>query len=220
MLSYDRKSQVLAMGLAALAGFVDALGFLSLGGVFVSFMSGNSTRLGVGIAGKGGLVAMIPLVVITLFVAGVMLGRLVRHYAPKNPSLFVLAFMSVLLLVAAIAGTVGIPAIAVSFMALSMGAANNVFIREGEVAIGVTYMTGTLVKLGQRLAGIWLGEADRRWLPYFLLWLSLVVGASLGAVCFARLQLASLWIAALFCAVQTCVFGGEGPSREATSSPE
>ncbi|WP_164153920.1 DUF1275 family protein, partial [Stenotrophomonas maltophilia] len=39
---------VIAICLAALAGFVDALAFTSLGGFFASFMSGNSTRLGVG----------------------------------------------------------------------------------------------------------------------------------------------------------------------------
>ncbi len=33
----------LAIGLAALAGFVDGVGFLTAGGYFVSFMSGNTT---------------------------------------------------------------------------------------------------------------------------------------------------------------------------------
>nr|WP_295670961.1 DUF1275 family protein [Sphingomonas sp.] len=33
-----------------MAGYVDAVGFLATGGYFVSFMSGNSTRLAVGIA--------------------------------------------------------------------------------------------------------------------------------------------------------------------------
>ncbi|MDM8353607.1 DUF1275 family protein, partial [Brevundimonas diminuta] len=36
--------------LAGLAGYVDSLGFLHLGGVFVSFMSGNTTRLAVNLA--------------------------------------------------------------------------------------------------------------------------------------------------------------------------
>ena len=36
--------------LAALAGIVDALAFSGLGGFFASFMSGNSTRFGVGLA--------------------------------------------------------------------------------------------------------------------------------------------------------------------------
>lgn len=41
---------MLAATLSALAGYVDAVGFMTLGGFFVSFMSGNSTRLGVGLS--------------------------------------------------------------------------------------------------------------------------------------------------------------------------
>ena len=40
---------VTLVALSTLAGYVDATGFLMLGGFFVSFMSGNSTRLGVGL---------------------------------------------------------------------------------------------------------------------------------------------------------------------------
>ena len=40
----------MAVLLAALAGYVDSLGFLQLGGLFVSFMSGNSTRMAVGVS--------------------------------------------------------------------------------------------------------------------------------------------------------------------------
>ncbi len=41
----DRPRQVLALAIAFLAGGVDAVGFLSADGYFVSFMSGNTTRL-------------------------------------------------------------------------------------------------------------------------------------------------------------------------------
>src|SRR6202048_352862 len=46
----SRRNIALACALSALAGYVDAIGFLHLGGLFVSFMSGNSTRLGVSLA--------------------------------------------------------------------------------------------------------------------------------------------------------------------------
>lgn len=48
MTPYDKRAQALAIRLSALAGYVDAIGFIQPGGFFVSFMSGNSTRLGVG----------------------------------------------------------------------------------------------------------------------------------------------------------------------------
>ena len=47
MIQYDRNRRRFAVALAALAGCVDAIGFLSANGYFVSFMSGNTTRLGV-----------------------------------------------------------------------------------------------------------------------------------------------------------------------------
>ena len=46
----SRRNVALACALSALAGYVDGIGFLHLGGLFVSFMSGNSTRLGVSLA--------------------------------------------------------------------------------------------------------------------------------------------------------------------------
>ncbi|MGN6691323.1 MAG: DUF1275 family protein, partial [Sphingopyxis sp.] len=50
MIRFDRSYRRLAVGVAILAGFVDATGFVESGGFFVSFMTGNSTRLAVGAA--------------------------------------------------------------------------------------------------------------------------------------------------------------------------
>ena len=49
---YDPARRKLALGLAFLAGAVDATGFIRTGGYFASFMSGNTTRLGLHIAGE------------------------------------------------------------------------------------------------------------------------------------------------------------------------
>jgi len=48
--NYDYRLRLLAACLSCLAGYVDAIGFIKTGGFFVSFMSGNSTRVGVGLA--------------------------------------------------------------------------------------------------------------------------------------------------------------------------
>jgi uncharacterized membrane protein YoaK (UPF0700 family) len=91
------------------------------------------------------------------------------------------------------------------FVAGAMGAENTTFERDGEVSIGLTYMTGTLVKLGQRLAGAIMGGPRTAWLPYLLLWMGLVAGAVVGASVWPVLGLASLWTAS---AVALVLAGG------------
>ncbi|MDN6386563.1 MAG: DUF1275 family protein, partial [Corynebacterium sp.] len=43
MNTYRPGERVLAMCLSAVAGYADSIGFMFYGGVFLSFMSGNST---------------------------------------------------------------------------------------------------------------------------------------------------------------------------------
>ncbi|MEQ1784052.1 MAG: YoaK family protein [Hyphomonadaceae bacterium] len=195
MLRHRKRDIGVAVGAAALAGFVDATGFLSLGGFFVSFMSGNSTRLAVGIAGIPGE-ALIAGRLILCFVLGVIAGSLVGAAARKMRRPVVLLLVAALVaLGAALAGAA--EDMAVLFVAGAMGAENTTFERDGEVSIGLTYMTGTLVKLGQRLAGAIMGGPKLAWAPYALLWLGLVGGALTGASLWPFFGLAGLWIAAV-----------------------
>ena len=187
------------------AGYVDAVGFMMTGGFFVSFMSGNSTRLAVGLAGAwpeavlaGGLVAA--------FVCGVMLGSLANRRADHVGGVRVLILVSALLALAALLGSLGAIAWAVTLLAVAMGAENGVFQRDGEVSIGVTYMTGTLVRLGQRLAAALSGGARWAWTPYLLLWAGLIAGAVSGAMAFAQIGFNAVWLAAAVAAVLALVF--------------
>jgi uncharacterized membrane protein YoaK (UPF0700 family) len=179
MIGYRKRFWVLAAALAALAGYVDALGFLRLGGYFVSFMSGNSTRLAVGLAMDRAAAAVAGRLV-AAFVAGVVAGALVAARAGHRRKPAVLVLVAAILAVAALLDRFGIwPAVA---LAAAMGAVNNAFMRNGEVAVGATYMTGTLVKLGQHLAHALSGGALWGWVPYLLLWSSLTGGAVIGAL--------------------------------------
>jgi uncharacterized membrane protein YoaK (UPF0700 family) len=197
VISYRRRERVIAAGLTSLSGYVDAMGFIALGGYFVSFMSGNSTRLGVGLESAWSKAAL-PAMLIGLFVAGVVLGTLTGQVARSRRPSAVVALVTVLLCAAAISNDAGMSSLAVMFMALAMGAENTVFERNGEVTIGLTYMTGTLVKLGQRVTSALLGQGDRfAWAWYLLLWLGLVVGTLVGAAVYNRIGLDGLWFAAL-----------------------
>lgn len=190
MIRSDRRFWPLAIGLSLLAGYVDAIGFQWLGGFFVSFMSGNGTMLALGVATPGGAAHGVPILaaLLVLFVAGVMAGTLIRLTWPRFGQPIVLMLVALLLAIAA-----AVRGWAALLMAVAMGVANATFERDGEVSIGVTYMTGTLVKIGQHLARMIAGRTRWAWLPYLLLWTGFVAGAGLGALGYAAWGVAALW---------------------------
>lgn len=194
MIRQRKRHWGLAAGLAMLAGYVDAIGFLRLNGLFVSFMSGNSTQLGVAVAQRAAA-GWLAAALVAGFVAGVVLGARVAIAAGIWRKPIVLALVAVLLaLAAAAAGAApGMAWIAAVLLAVAMGAENTVFQREGEVSVGVTYMTGTLVKLGQHLAAAIAGGPRWRWVPYLLLWSGLILGAAIGASLYPVYGMAALW---------------------------
>ena len=194
----------LAIALAALAGFVDAIAWMNLGGFFAAFMSGNSTRLGVDLAAGGGAVSRIAGSLILAFLAGVVTATVFAERFGARRREAVLALVTGLLTVAAILGLVGPSRFALIVLAAAMGAENGVFEREGEVTIGLTYMTGTLVKVGQRLAAALMGTGPRwGWVPQAMLWAAFVAGTVLGARADAWLGMLAIWIAAAVAALLT-----------------
>ncbi len=183
------------MCLSAVAGYVDAIGFLASGGFFVSFMSGNSTRLAVGIAhanASAGFAAGL----IGAFVSGVVLGSLCGSMAGANRRSVVLLLLCVLLSAAALSGAAGANTLPIILIALAMGAENAAFEQPGAGSIGLTYMTGALAKVGQGIAAMLRGNGGLEWLSYVVLWLGLVAGATLGAIVYLHLGFRSLWFAA------------------------
>lgn len=180
-----RNDFAVAVGLAVLAGYVDALGFLTTGGFFVSFMSGNSTRLGVGAGLMRWSAAVAAGSLIAAFVAGVTMGTLAAHFG-RRPRASVMVLVTALLALATAARATTGGLLAAALLAMAMGSENAVFqgsaITGGGPTFGVTYMTGALVKVGQGLARAVLGEAGGPWLRFLGLWGGLSLGAVLGAV--------------------------------------
>jgi uncharacterized membrane protein YoaK (UPF0700 family) len=136
---------------------------------------------------------------IATFVVGVTLGAVIgnRCSARARLPVTVMLVAGLLALAAGLAMT-GMTIAAIGCTLLAMGAENTAFQREGHVSIGLTYMTGTLVKLGQVLARVHLQEHRAEWLPYLLLWAGLVTGALLGALAFQHWGLIALWASAAF----------------------
>jgi uncharacterized membrane protein YoaK (UPF0700 family) len=213
----ETRDRLLAIALSAVAGFVDAVGYGQSGGFFVSFMSGNSTRLGVGIAQRIGQ-ALLAGTLIAAFVTGVVVGTLVARKRSTQQSI-VLALVSLALASAGLAGRFGIDVLALMLAALAMGAENATFEEAGEVRIGLTYMTGTLVKMGQRIASALVGGNAEPWLPYLQLWLGLVVGATLGALAQRSLGTQALWLAAIPTGMLSLALSLQARSKAPPSPP-
>ncbi len=194
MKSFDRHDRFLAIALSALAGYVDAIGFLATGGFFVSFMSGNSTRLGVGVAELSANAAVAAMLIVS-FLAGVIAGSLTGRLAGQRHREVVPLLLAGLLAAAALLGESGQLWASAVLMAVAMGV-ENIFFAEGtDVRIGLTYMTGRLVKIGQLLTAALMGEDRWGWVPHLLLWSGLLVGGAAGAVAFLAIGGRALWLA-------------------------
>src|SRR5216684_628444 len=105
----SRRNIALACALSALAGYVDGIGFLHLGGLFVSFMSGNSTRMGVSLA------------------EGHWLGAVEALGRVANRQPWVLLAEASLLAAAALCYAFDLPNGAIAAIVLAMGMENAVF---------------------------------------------------------------------------------------------
>jgi uncharacterized membrane protein YoaK (UPF0700 family) len=213
MTQLDRKSLTFAMFLSVLAGYVDALGFLDLNGYFVSFMSGNSTRLGVGIGRANFAQAEKAAFIIGLFVIGVVAGSVVARRAGDNRRKRIFLMVGMLLVLSAVSENCHLKVFSLMTMVLAMGAENTILRRDG-ISIGLTYMTGNLVKMGQSLADHLYGETKFEWLRYLSLWIALVLGATAGTFAYQHFGMNGLWFAAITCFVFV------GGSRFSTPVPD
>jgi uncharacterized membrane protein YoaK (UPF0700 family) len=196
MILKSRRNLALACALSAMAGYVDGIGFLHLGGLFVSFMSGNSTRLGVSLAEGNWSNAAAALGLIALFVVGAACGSLIVLGRGANRQPWVLLAEAMLLAVAALCYAIDRSNAAVAAIVLAMGLENAVFQIDGGAGLGLTYITGALVKVGQLAAAALTGGARWAWLPNLLLWAALVAGAVCGGLAYHWINLAAIWFAA------------------------
>jgi uncharacterized membrane protein YoaK (UPF0700 family) len=203
----------LALLLAGLAGWVDAAGIAGSGGVFLSFMSGNTTDLAASLVRHDWSQVAVISTVLCLFVAGVLIGELLEPLGGRFARSLILGAEAVLLALGAVLQWKGlaVPAAAAPFkpcpLVFAMGLQNASMHRAGGISIGLTYVTGTLVQIGRALADILRGPGEkgaedkgssggRRLAKYAALWLSLAFGAVLGAAALSLSPFAGLLAAA------------------------
>jgi uncharacterized membrane protein YoaK (UPF0700 family) len=94
-----------------------------------------------------------------------------------------------------------------------MGLENAVFQIEGGGGLGLTYVTGALVKVGQLIAAALTGGERFAWLPNLLLWAALVAGSVLGALAYHWINLAAIWFAAGMALALSALVAATGKRR-------
>lgn len=196
---FDPPRRRMAIGIALLAGFVDAAGFLQVDGYYVSFMTGNTTLLALDIA-SGARRVLVPMLLIAGFVAGVALGTWLGDMRETGRKRRVLALVIALLTGAATARSLDWQEPSLACLVLAMGALNTTLSGNRRNPVGLTYMTGALVRVGQAIGDRISGTRPSGWSPFMLLWLALLAGALLGALAALNIPAAALWFGVAYAA--------------------
>lgn len=207
---YDGEAR-LSWVLAALAGILGATAFTHSAGYFVTFMTGNSQRAVLGLFGDDAWMSVTASLLILFFVAGVVIASVCRRHFwaahPHGPT--VLTTFS-LIFAAGVDIMLGgwhesmLDFVPILFVVFGIGALNTSFVKDGEVSVPLSYVTGTLVKMGQGIERHLAGGKVEDWLGYFLLHASFVLGAAAGgAISMVVTGPQMLAVAAVVCAATT-----------------
>jgi uncharacterized membrane protein YoaK (UPF0700 family) len=183
---FDSEAR-LSWVLAALAGVLGATAFMHSEGYFVTFMTGNAQRGVLGYFRHDVMQGVTAGALLLCFVAGVVVASMCRRRFwaghPHGPT--VLTTFSLLAATALDVIDEGWQETQLDFapimlVVFGVGALNTSFVKDGEVSVPLSYVTGTLVKMGQGIERHIAGGKAANWLGYFLLFASFVLGAVIG----------------------------------------
>lgn len=210
--------------LTALAGYVDALGFLRLGGLYTSFMSGNTTQFAVYAGDADWHRTLLPLGLVAAFLVGAILGSVLGiliggRWATPSVLVFETALIAAALVIGLATPEPGHASLAI---ACAMGAQNAVLARVKGFRAGTTFVTGALFSFGQKIAeALTRTGAPLGWAGDGLVWLSLLVGALCGALAYRAFNLYALvppaLVAGLLALVTTLLVARAGPAAKVSS---
>jgi uncharacterized membrane protein YoaK (UPF0700 family) len=185
---FDREAR-LAYVLAVLAGVLGATAFTHSAGYFVTFMTGNAQRAVLGYFNDDVVLSITAGLLLLSFVAGVVVASVCRRHFwvahPHGPTVLT-AFSLVAATIIDVfdegwsESQLDFPPI--MLLAFGIGALNTSFVKDGEVSVPLSYVTGTLVKMGQGIERHIAGGQLSDWLGYFLLFFSFIVGGTIGGV--------------------------------------
>ena len=181
-----------AVSLALVAGYVDGYA-LRVFGIYVSFMSGNTTIAGIESGLGHFLTALIPALAIAGFVAGSFMGNWFVQSEIKHSQRLLFLASAVLIACFVVLNLHAFPRASLSLPILSvaMGMINPAVSRVGSEPVSLTFVTGTLNKIGNHLAlavrRAKMPDKQGTWDTHFYraalessLWMGFLVGAILS----------------------------------------
>ncbi|VBA45803.1 hypothetical protein LAUMK41_00219 [Mycobacterium attenuatum] len=185
---YDSEAK-LSWVLAGLAGVLGATAFTHSAGYFVTFMTGNAQRAVLGVFRDDVWLSITASLLIVCFVGGVVIASMCRRHLwvahPHGPTVLttfsLVAATSLDILLGGWEQTL-LDFVPILFIVFGIGALNTSFVKDGEVSVPLSYVTGTLVKMGQGIERHLAGGKAADWLGYFLLYASFTLGAAAGGV--------------------------------------
>jgi len=152
-----------ALVLAGVAGFVDAVCFLHVVGVFPANQSGNAVFLGLSIGGNSPAPGWAPPVAIFAFMVGAAIARLLTvRVGPRRSAATLLGAESVLLMALAVVfvvkgssdtfTTTAAQVAALASAAVAMGLQTDVIGAVAGVAVSTTYQAAAIARIGEAIA--------------------------------------------------------------------
>jgi uncharacterized membrane protein YoaK (UPF0700 family) len=184
LLSPPARDTAQATILTLIAGIADAVGYITMGGVFAANMTGNTVLAGIAAAQRNYTDAWHHLAPLLAFFAGAMLSRLLLRLSHKPTA--------GLLVEAALLAVVGFLAldreVAVMIVALAMGVQASAITHFGGSAVSTVVVTSTLARTADALLDrLWAGE--KKQLPAVtnlpllgFTWMGYLVGAVAGTL--------------------------------------
>ncbi|MBV8294394.1 MAG: DUF1275 domain-containing protein, partial [Mycobacterium sp.] len=173
--TFDSEAR-LSWVLAALAGVLGATAYIRSAGYFVTFMTGNAQRAVLGYFQDDVKLSVSAAVLMLCFVAGVVVASVCRRHFwvahPHGPTVlttFSLFAATVLGLVDEGWVEVNLDFAPIMLVVFGVGTLNTSFVKDGEVSVPLSYVTGTLVKMGQGIERHIAGGNVTDWLGHFLL---------------------------------------------------
>jgi uncharacterized membrane protein YoaK (UPF0700 family) len=172
-----------ALALSALAGCADSIGFLEYSQLFMSFMSGNTTRFGVAVAGADWENTLRVTTTIMVFCFGAFLGTLIAAWVGRWRLAVLLTVQAALMAIGLVMpwGSFSFPLHAYPIV-LALGLQNATLQDEDGRSLALTYVTGAVVRFGTGVANLLLGTVSSSFWLQAPLWAALSSGAVIGGL--------------------------------------